>query len=108
MQKIQEMEDAATIGSSTAMMAGRMTNATASAMNTAAGNTSGASATGNFCRECGTPKPVQSAGWTCSCGTAVEGNFCPNCGAKKPLKVPLYRCNKCGWEPKDPKNPPRL
>lgn len=55
------MEDAATIGSSTAMMAGRMTNATASAMNTAAGNTSGASATGNFCRECGTPKPVQSA-----------------------------------------------
>lgn len=99
MQKIQEMEDAATIGSSTAMMAGRMTNATASAMNTAAGN---------FCRECGTPKPVQSAGWTCSCGTAVEGNFCPNYGAKKPLKVPLYRCNKCGWEPKDLKNPPRL
>ena len=83
------MEDAATIGSSTAMMAGRMTNATASAMNTAAGNTSGASATGNFCRECGTPKPVQSARWTCSCGTAVEGNFYPNSRAKKPTKATL-------------------
>lgn len=190
MQKIQEMEDAATIGSSAAMMAGRMTDATASAMNTAAGNTAGAmtgfmgmgmaggamgggfnaaqnlfamgqqqqqepqqaapaaggwtcacgtavngnfcpncgakkpspkpvadgwkcpncgaAATGNFCLQCGTPKPAQTVGWTCACGTVNKGNFCPNCGARKPAGAPLYRCDKCGWEPEDPRNPPRF
>lgn len=42
MKAINEMEDAATYGSSARMMAGRMTDATATAMNTAAGNSAGA------------------------------------------------------------------
>ena len=30
------------------------------------------------------------------------------CGAKKPASEPLYKCDKCGWEPEDPKNPPKF
>lgn len=63
----------------------------------------GAVNTGKFCTECGA-----SAGWTCSCGSINRGKFCPNCGAKKPENEPLYRCDKCGWEPEDPKNPPKF
>ena len=55
-----------------------------------------------------TPAPQAAGGWKCACGTTVTGNFCPNCGAKKPAGAPLYRCDKCGWEPEDPKNPPRF
>ena len=68
----------------------------------------GATASGNFCQECGSPKPADTDGWTCSCGTVNKGRFCQNCGAKKPSGVPLYRCDKCGWEPSDPANPPRF
>ena len=42
MAKIQQMEDAASMGSNPFMMAGRMTEATANAMETAAGNSAGA------------------------------------------------------------------
>ena len=42
MKKIQEMEDSASYGSNPFMMAGRMTTATANAMETAAGNSAGA------------------------------------------------------------------
>ena len=68
----------------------------------------GSTATGKFCPECGTPKPADAAGWTCSCGAVNKGKFCSNCGAKKPEGAPLYRCDKCGWEPEDPKNPPKF
>ena len=67
----------------------------------------GAAATGNFCTECGSPKPAAD-GWTCSCGTVNKGKFCSNCGTKKPESAPRYRCGKCGWEPEDPAHPPRF
>lgn len=68
----------------------------------------GASATGKFCPECGTKKPEEAAGWTCSCGAVNKGRFCAECGSKKPEGAPLYKCDKCGWEPEDPKNPPKF
>ena len=68
----------------------------------------GATATGNFCPECGAPKPAPVQGWTCSCGAVNKGKFCQNCGAKKPAGVPQYRCDKCGWEPEDPQHPPKF
>ncbi len=160
MQKINEMEDAATMGGNAAMMAGRMTNATANAMEIAAGNeagamtgfmgmgmagtamgggfnaaqnfytmaqqqsrqpeqpapaapngwkcTCGAVVDGKFCTECGAKKPEENIGWTCSCGAVNKGRFCSECGAKKPEGAPLYRCDKCGWEPDDPRNPPKF
>ena len=59
--------------------------------------------TGKFCTECGSAQ-----GWVCSCGSVNKGKFCPECGAKKPSAEPQYACDKCGWEPADPKNPPRF
>ena len=158
MKKIQEMEDAVSMGSNAAMMAGRMTTATANAMETAAGNSAGAmtgfmglgmaggamgggfgaaqdlynagqqqraqqapapaqsawkcacgaSCNGNFCTECGAPKPAGDGSWTCACGAKNKGKFCPECGAKKPAGIPQYKCDKCGWTPEDPTKAPRF
>lgn len=63
--------------------------------------------TGNFCPECGSKRPVTS-GWTCSCGTVNQGKFCSNCGSPKPAGAPQYKCDKCGWMPEDPGNPPKF
>ena len=155
MKKINEIEDAANIGSNPFTMAGRMTNATADAMQAAAENQAGAmsgfvgmgmvgvgqntgfsaaqnmynagaaqvsrndpaadswkcscgaDATGKFCSECGAARPAEK-GWKCSCGEVNQGKFCRNCGEKKPEGAPLYRCDKCGWQPEDPNNPPKF
>lgn len=156
MKKINDLEDAASMGANPFMMAGRMTDATAEAMRTAAGNSAGAMtgfmgmgmagmgqagfdtaqnlyqagvrqnqqrpaaqsagwkcacgavATGKFCPECGAKRPEQAAGWKCKCGAVNKGKFCTECGARKPADEPLYRCDKCGWEPADPKHPPKF
>lgn len=42
----------------------------------------GATVTGKFCSECGSPKPAEE--WKCSCGTVNKGKFCAECGAKRP------------------------
>ena len=65
-------------------------------------------ATGKFCPECGAKRPEKPTGWICSCGALNKGKFCSECGAKKPTEEPLYRCDKCGWEPEDPKHPPKF
>ena len=62
--------------------------------------------TGRFCSECGTPKPEK--GWKCACGAVNEGKFCPECGARRPAGAPVYVCDKCGFRPEDPHNPPKF
>ena len=119
MKKINELEDAANVGSNPFMMAGRMTNATADAMQTAAGNSAGAM-TGfmgmgmvgmggqggfgaaqnlyNMGREAAAQQPsapAAAAGWKCSCGATATGKFCPECGAPKPADAEGWTCS-CG------------
>ncbi len=109
MKKINELEDAATMGANPFMMAGRMTDATANAMETAAGNSAGAmtgfmgmnmagnamgggfGAAQGFYQMGRQQQPAPSApapaagGWTCpTCGVQAKGKFCPECGTKKP------------------------
>ena len=52
------------------------------------------------------PAAKPAEGWKCSCGAVNSGKFCPECGAKRPASA--FRCDKCGWVPADPQNPPRF
>ena len=114
MKKINQMEDAVSMGSNPFMMAGRMTDATANSMETAADNAAGAM-TGfmgmgmaggvmgggfNAAQQFYTTGVQQAArtpaaaGWKCSCGATATGKFCPECGSKKPETMG-WTC-KCG------------
>ena len=106
MKKIQDMEDSATMGGNPYMMGGRMTNATANAMETAAANEAGAmngfigmgmagGAMGggfNAAQQFYTMGQQQQAqrpsaaadGRRCACGNVSTGKFCPECGSPKP------------------------
>ena len=68
----------------------------------------GTTATGKFCPECGSPKPADDGSWICSCGAKNKGKFCSECGGRKPAGIPQYRCDKCGWQPADPTKAPRF
>lgn len=59
-----------------------------------------------FCQECGKERPQE--GWICSCGAENKGKFCTECGKPRPKGTPVYQCDKCGWKPEDPKNPPKF
>ena len=59
-----------------------------------------------FCQECGKERPQE--GWICSCGADNKGKFCTECGKPRPKGTPVYQCDKCGWKPEDPKNPPKF
>lgn len=56
----------------------------------------GATSTGKFCPNCGSPKPepVAAGEWTCACGAKNTGKFCGNCGQPKPA-ADGWDCN-CG------------
>jgi len=66
----------------------------------------GTMAVGKFCPECGKKRPTD--GWVCECGAVCKGKFCGECGKKRPEGEYKYRCDKCGWEPKDPTKPPKF
>ena len=67
----------------------------------------GHEATGKFCPECGSPKPVDSS-WTCSCGTVNTGKFCSNCGSPKPIVHQAKHCSNCGWKVPDSGQAPKF
>jgi len=55
----------------------------------------------------GAAAPQGEGKWFCpNCGQPSTGNFCSACGTKKPAL--RYRCDKCGWVPEDPANPPKF
>lgn len=115
MKSINDMEDAASMGGNPFMMAGRMANASAAAMETAAGNEAGAmtgfmgmgmaggmagqggfAAAQNF-YNMGVKQSEAvdvTDGWKCSCGALSSGKFCPECGAAKP-EANGWQCS-CG------------
>ena len=115
MKKIQEMEDSMSYGSNAAMMAGRVTTATANAMETAAGNSAGAmtgfmgmNMAGNAMgggfnaaqqlynmgqqQQQQREERAPADGWKCSCGAVSDGKFCPECGSPKPADGWVCSC----------------
>ncbi len=118
---IKELQKSA-VFRSTGMAAAHLVQAQAEAMKTAAANSGGAAVgyygmnmaqnaggfqAGDLFRMNAQPSAPRQ-GWVCTCGSVNQGNFCPECGARKPAGAPTYRCDKCGFTPEDPRNPPRF
>ena len=55
-----------------------------------------------------TQQTPQQDTWTCSCGHVNTGKFCQECGKPKAQTNIKYKCDKCGWVPNDPHNPPKF
>ncbi|MDR1806651.1 MAG: SPFH domain-containing protein [Propionibacteriaceae bacterium] len=56
-----------------------------------------------------TAPAAAAATWACpQCGTQNTGKFCTNCGTARPAGSVTYVCDKCGWAPPDPANPPKF
>ena len=124
-QMIKELQKAAVM-SNPNMAAANLASAQADAMRDAANNANGAAmgfmgvnmamgAGGMNAQnlfQMGAQQPAAPAaaeGWTCSCGkTGNTGKFCSECGARRPAGAPVYKCDKCGWVPEDPANPPKF
>lgn len=127
-KRIKDLQTAAVMRDPN-MAAAVTVNAQADAMRTAAGNQNGAMAGFMGVNMAGAmggmnasqlfqmgAQPQASApatavpanSWTCSCGAVNTGKFCTECGAKKPAGAPIYKCDKCGWVPADPSNPPKF
>ncbi len=56
----------------------------------------------------GAPVQPGASAWKCACGATAAGRFCSECGAKRPAGTPVYRCDKCGWQPSNPAHPPKF
>ena len=55
------------------------------------------------------PEQKEEKGWVCpGCGAVNQGKFCMECGSPKPAGAPLFKCDKCGWQPEDPHHPPKF
>ena len=56
--------------------------------------TCGNTASGKFCSECGSQRPMKADTWKCTCGNAASGKFCSECGARRPESD--WYCSECG------------
>ena len=102
------------------LAAAHLAGAQASAMQSAASNTSGAavgfmgmnmaagaggidatSLYGIAAQQQAQNTAAPANGWTCpSCGASATGNFCPDCGTKKPAPANTWTCTSCGAQNK--------
>lgn len=128
--RIEDFDNAVMLGTNQSAMQGRMTAAQA-AMFENMGKQPGGADSGSMMNamvgmmgmnmmqnmangQTGTPAQSQPAApasaasststWVCKCGTSNSGKFCMECGAKRPF----YQCDKCGWKPENPSNPPKF
>lgn len=91
--RVNVMEDSLTYSNPT-VSAGRITNATANAVETAAANEAPIPA---IVAATHIKETADANGWRCSCGTVNKSKFCTECGQKQPTKV--IACPNCGWKP---------
>lgn len=68
----------------------------------------GAENTGKFCANCGSPKPSAQSTWKCSCGAENTGKFCAECGSPRPSGKKKFSCSACGWTAPDTDNIPKF